>query len=247
MILLVGGQKGGAGKTNLATNLSAYLSSKGFDLIIIDTDSKQNSSAKWASRRRSQKDLSSIQCVLAHDDIRDTVKDLSNRYQVVIVDAGGRDSKEFRTALAVADICLTPFVPSQHDVDTLPLVDDLIEQIKVYNPNLKGFAIFSNCPQNRSAREKRVQEYRDILQEELSQLQLMNAYIVNRIAYTDTASSGRGVTEMNDAKASYEIKALAKELLNVEITNEEPTTERNTKRGTGSASRSGEQLETESS
>lgn len=212
MILLIGGQKGGAGKTNITTNLAAYLVGLEKDLIIVDTDRAQNSSAKWAARRRATNEIKQVQCVLAHDDVRDTIKDLAKRYEIVIVDAGGRDSKEFRTALAVADICLAPFVPSQHDVDTLPLVNDLIEQIKVYNPNLIGYAMFSNCPQNKAAREKRINEYREVLAEELTELKLLNTEIVNRIAYTDTATNGRGVTEMDDEKAAQEIISLAKEV-----------------------------------
>ena len=57
MILLIGGQKGGCGKTNLSTNLSAYLVGKGIDLILLDTDKAQNSSAKWAARRRIREDV----------------------------------------------------------------------------------------------------------------------------------------------------------------------------------------------
>jgi len=212
MIILIGGQKGGAGKTNITTNLSAYLVGLNKDLIIVDTDRAQNSSAKWAARRRGIDGIKQVQCVLSHDDVRETIKDLDKRYEIVIVDAGGRDSKEFRTALAVSDICLTPFVPSQHDVDTLPLVNDLIEQIKVYNPNLTGYAVFSNCPQNKSAREKRINEYRETLAEELTELTVLKTEIINRIAYTDTATSGLGVTEMKNEKAAHEIKSLAQEI-----------------------------------
>ena len=212
MILLIGGQKGGAGKTNITTNLAAYLVGKAIDLIVIDTDRSQNSSAKWAARRREVSNAKQVQCVLAHEDIREVVQDLNKRYDLVLIDAGGRDSKEFRTSLAVANVCLTPFVPSQHDVDTLPLVNDLIEQIKVFNPELTGYAVFSNCPQNKSAREKRINEYREVLKEELTELTLLKTEIINRIAYTDTATNGLGVTEMNDEKASSEIESLYREI-----------------------------------
>jgi chromosome partitioning protein len=137
---------------------------------------------------------------------------LDKRYELVMIDAGGRDSKEFRTSLAVANVCLTPFVPSQHEVDTLPLVNDLIEQIKVFNPELTGYAVFSNCPQNKSAREKRINEYRVALKDELTELTLLNTEIINRIAYTDTATNGLGVTEMDDEKALGEIESLYQEI-----------------------------------
>jgi len=211
LILLIGGQKGGCGKTNLATNLAAYLVGNGVDLILLDTDKAQNSSAKWAARRRVRGDVPKVNSILAHDDIRDTANDLAERYELVIVDAGGRDSMEFRTALTVADICLTPFAPSQHDMDTLPLVNDLVNQAKMYNTKLKAYAVLSNCPQNKQAREKRVADIGKMF-EELPEFLLLKTQIINRIAYTDSASSGNGVTEMRDEKAAEEIKQLAGEI-----------------------------------
>jgi len=211
MILLIGGQKGGCGKTNLATNLAAYLVGSGVDLILLDTDKAQNSSAKWAARRRSRNDVPKVNSLLAYDDIRDTANDLAERYELVIIDAGGRDSMEFRTALTVADICLTPFVPSQHDMDTLPLVNDLINQARVFNTQLKAYAVLSNCPQNKQAREKRLVDIGEVF-EELPEFLLLKTQIINRIAYTDSASTGSGVTEMKDIKAAKEIKQLAGEL-----------------------------------
>jgi len=214
MIILIGGQKGGCGKTNIATNLSAYLvQEKNIDLILIDTDKTQNSSGKWAKRRQLQKDSVNVNSVHISDNVAEEVRDLDKRYELVIIDSGGRDSIEFRTALCVADICIIPFSPSQHDIDTLPLVNDLIEQSKIINPKLKAWAMFSNCPQNKGAREKRIKEIKGFVFDDLEQIELLETVIVNRIAYTDTASSGLGVTEGEDKTASNEIKQLAKEVL----------------------------------
>ena len=50
MILLVGGQKGGAGKTTVATNIACYLKHLGKDVILVDSD-KQNSTTSWIQYR----------------------------------------------------------------------------------------------------------------------------------------------------------------------------------------------------
>lgn len=211
MKILIGGQKGGCGKTNLATNLAVYYVNKGFDLTILDTDKAQNSAAKWAARRSRNTKLLRVNCTLAHGDIRHTVDDLAKRYQLVIIDAGGNYSQEFRTALAVADKCLIPFVPSQYDIDTLPLVNDTINQIKIINAGLKAYAVPSNCPQNTKARELRLAANSEIF-DELKEIELLDLMVVNRIAFADTAKSGNGVTEMKDKKAALEITNLAREL-----------------------------------
>lgn len=134
LVIAVGGQKGGGGKTTFVTNLAAYLvQKKDVDLTLVDTDSKQNSAGKWSVRRRGQENAKNVMCQLIDGDLREPIKDLKKRYQMVLIDAGGRDSAEFRTSLLVADICLIPFAPSQYDIDTLPFVNDLVEQSRVYN------------------------------------------------------------------------------------------------------------------
>lgn len=211
MKILVGGQKGGSGKTNLATNLAVYWVNKGHDLILLDTDKAQNSSAKWAARRAQIHDVIRVNCTCSHDDIRHTVNDLAGRYELIIIDAGGSYSHEFRTGLTVADKCLIPFVPSRHDIDTLPLVNDTINQIKVMNPKLKAFAVPSNCPQNVKARKLRLEKHCEVF-DDLTDIELLNMEVVSRIAYTDTADSGYGVTEMKDKQAAQEITNIARSL-----------------------------------
>ena len=52
MIILVGGEKGGTGKTTLATNLAQMRASAGKDVLLIDSD-KQESASSWAGQRHS--------------------------------------------------------------------------------------------------------------------------------------------------------------------------------------------------
>ena len=46
MIILIGGEKGGPGKTTIATNLAAMKTKKTNDLLLIDTD-KQPTASYW--------------------------------------------------------------------------------------------------------------------------------------------------------------------------------------------------------
>ena len=50
MIVLIGGEKGGTGKTTLATNLAQMRAARGHDVLLVDTD-KQESASSWASLR----------------------------------------------------------------------------------------------------------------------------------------------------------------------------------------------------
>ena len=50
MIVLIGGEKGGTGKTTIATNLAALRAMAGRDVLLVDTD-PQGSASYWTTSR----------------------------------------------------------------------------------------------------------------------------------------------------------------------------------------------------
>ena len=67
MIILVGNEKGGVGKTTLATNLAVAAQMDNKDVLLIDTD-QQMSSTYWAKVREENTDLKDITCVYRKGD-----------------------------------------------------------------------------------------------------------------------------------------------------------------------------------
>ena len=49
-IILIGGEKGGTGKTTLAVNIAAARARDGHDVLLVDTD-PQGSASYWAAAR----------------------------------------------------------------------------------------------------------------------------------------------------------------------------------------------------
>jgi chromosome partitioning protein len=133
---------------------------------------------------------------------------LEKRYQVVVVDAGGRDSKELRTAAAVTSLLLTPIKTSQADLETLPKVNELVGLARSFNPDLKAFAVLCMAPSNPAIRE--VAEAQELLGE-FDNIRLDATVIRDRKIYRDALLAGRGEIEMNNGKAKAEIRALAME------------------------------------
>ncbi|RYF38499.1 MAG: chromosome partitioning protein ParA, partial [Cytophagaceae bacterium] len=68
MILLLGGEKGGSGKSCLAQNLAVWLQARGGDVLLLDAD-PQGTTADWAAERSAQGDLPAIPVVQAHGNI----------------------------------------------------------------------------------------------------------------------------------------------------------------------------------
>jgi len=206
---MVGSQKGGSGKSTLAVNICALLAGKDFNVMLVDAD-RQTTATNWAEDREERQILKRVNFVQKYDNIRETLKDLNNHYDFVVVDAAGRDSKELRTGMTAADILLIPFKPSQPDLDTIPKMVELISQAQEYNENLKALGVITMAPSNPIVREsKEAQEYLANYPE----ITLLNTLIRDRKVYRDAMSSGNGVTELNNPKAKIETESLIKEIL----------------------------------
>ena len=212
MILLIGAEKGGVGKSTIASNLAVHLAREGVDVVLLDTDT-QATCARFVERRNEAAAVPELHCVQRTGDVAPALRDLATRYQVVIVDAGGRDSKELRTAASVADLMLTPVRASQADLETLPKVNELIGLAKGFNPALQAYAVLSMAPTNPVIRE--VDDARELLAD-FDQLQLADTVIRDRKVYRDALLAGRGVVELDNGQAKAEIQLLAQEFFETE-------------------------------
>lgn len=207
MIILFGGEKGGTGKTTLATNMVAMLSRDSDDVLLIDTD-KQGSANSW-SLVREEVGLP-IHCMQKFGNgIASAIKDLGKRYEHVVVDAGGRDSVELRASMVVADTLIIPLQASQFDIWTLGAMDELVEQVKALNPNLKAFSVLNRANTNPSVSE--VEDAKSAFRE-IKHIKLLQFVMRDRIAYRRAIRGGLGVFELTqpDSKAAAEVHNLFK-------------------------------------
>ena len=209
MIILVGSQKGGCGKSTTAVNISAVLAYEGKDVVLVDAD-RQCTAANWALDRAQHSELPTVHCVQKYENIRETLLDLNKRYEYVIVDAAGRDSRELRTGLTAAHILIVPFRPSQPDLDTLPRLQEIVIQAKDLNPELKVYGLLTMTPTNTMIKEE--EEAQGYLSD-YPEFELLNSSLCDRKVYRDAMSEGMGVVEMTNRKARDEVHALRKEVL----------------------------------
>ncbi len=140
-VIVVGNEKGGAGKTTTAMHLAAFLLGRGFAVGTLDLDIRQRSFSRyienrlrWAERRRmpmpehieipkAQGDrLSVIQDMEQRNFIR-AMAHLRSRCRFIVADCPGADSYLSRLAHAMADTLITPVNDSFVDFDLLARVD----------------------------------------------------------------------------------------------------------------------------
>lgn len=219
MIVVIGGEKGGTGKSTLACNLSVLRSRAGRDVLLLDTD-KQGSAAAFAAIRAEGGVEPRISCLqkFCAPGVKECarallqeIKDLSTRYQDIIIDVGGRDSAEFRTSLVVANRVYVPVQASQFDILTLDKVNEIIAQARGLNTELEAYILINRASTNPSVSE--AADAADFIAD-LSEVKAARSVVRERISFRHATRDGKAVTEASnqDAKACAELIALYEEI-----------------------------------
>lgn len=212
MIILIGGEKGGSGKSCLAQNLAVLLQKRERDVLLVDAD-PQGTTTDWATERADNDSLPALTSVQLSGNIRHAVLDQAKRYGVLVIDAGGQDSEALRSAMTVATHLLLPFRPKRRDLKTLVNVEKLVRLAKAVNPEMRVRAVITQCP----ALPSQVQRILDAKETCRSfGVDCLDAVTTSRNVYDDADENGASVFESNgDPKAADEIAAIAKEFLEV--------------------------------
>lgn len=206
MITVVGGTKGGSGKSTVATNLAVMLAAAGRDVLLVDADDQETSSDFTAMRNETRPGGAGYTCVaLTGRAVMTEVKRLAPKYQEIIVDTGGRDTVSQRAALAICNTYLVPFAPRSFDVWTLDKVAELIEEARALNPDLRALAFINRA----DAQGKDNAEAAELLASKPA-LEFIPTAIGNRKAFANAASQGLAVVELrpHDIKANEEMGKL---------------------------------------
>jgi chromosome partitioning protein len=209
MLIVSGGEKGGTGKTAIATNLAVCLASRGRDVLLVDSD-PQRSSAKWAERRSKLPEaatLARVNWVELRGDVFTSLTDLHGRYQDIIVDVGGADSIELRTAVAAADRLYSPMVPSECDLETAAELNELVGKVRALgNRALTAHVVLNQAPTHYQNEE--VAETMAALAD-YPNLCLAKTVICHRKALRDAYRARRSVVELAGEYADRKVRLAA--------------------------------------
>ncbi|SHO52030.1 division plane positioning ATPase MipZ [Desulfopila aestuarii] len=213
MIIIIGCNKGGAGKSTLATNLAVGLTLRGKDIVLVDAD-RQRSASKWHQYRIEENHKPDMLVVAKEDNIAVDLSKLNEKYEFVIVDVAGRNSRELITGATVADLLIAPHQASQLDLDTLNELHEQLIRIKDLNPDLEAYIYHSMAHTNASVKENEREEFINYAAEfpQLKQMQSMNFY---RKVYRDVIPQGLSVLESDNVQAKAEMNQFIDEILRI--------------------------------
>lgn len=203
-IIAVLNQKGGVGKTTIATHLARALQLSGFDVLLVDSD-PQGSARDWAAVREEQ-----TVPVIGID--RPTIdRDLKNitKKDFVIIDGAPQIHDLLISAIKASEFILIPVQPSPYDIwATSDLVNLIKQRIEITNGALKAAFVISRAIKGTKIGKEVIYALNDY------ELPVLKTKITQRVIYPTSATQGETVLDKEPtSEAATEIKNLLQEIL----------------------------------
>jgi len=203
-VIAVLNQKGGSGKTTIATHLARALQLDGRDVLLVDSD-PQGSARDWAAVRDDQP----VPVVgIDRPTIDRDLKSLAKK-DFVVIDGAPQAADLAVSAIKAADFILIPVQPSPYDIwATSDLVDLVKQRIEVTDGKLRAAFVVSRAIKGTRIGEEVTQAL------EGYGLPILAARVTQRVSYPGTAASGTTVMDAEpNGDAAREIRALTEELM----------------------------------
>ena len=201
-VIAVLNQKGGSGKTTIATHLARALQLDGADVLLVDSD-PQGSARDWAAVREDQP-----LTVVGID--RPTIdRDLKNvaRKDFVVIDGAPQAADLAVSAIKAADFVLIPVQPSPFDGWASAEMLALLNGARIYRPELAARFLLNRCGARTVIARETAQTLAD------RDPPLLATTIGQRVAFAEAAQTGRLVSETDGGeRAALEVTALVAEI-----------------------------------
>ena len=199
-------QKGGSGKTTIATHLARAIQLKGFSVLLVDSD-PQGSSRDWAAVNEENP----VPVVgIDRPTIERDLKRIAEK-DYVIIDGAPQAADLAISAIKASDIIIIPVQPSPYDIwATSDLVDLVKQRIEMTDGKLKAAFVVS-----RTIKGTKIGKEISVALSDYG-LPVLKTSITQRVIYPTSASIGSSVLDEEPAgEASKEINNLINEILSI--------------------------------
>jgi chromosome partitioning protein len=205
-IIAVVNQKGGTGKTTVATNLATLFAHKGTEVLLVDADPQQ-SALEWQRDRPAH--LPQVSVVgLPAPNLHGEMPRLQEKYPVILIDGGGPATATARATVAVADFLLVPTLASLPDArSTQRFFQEVVEEVAAIKGRISGAILLSMVKTGTVFNVSGQGQIKDL------GYPVLQTTLSHRITYQEAFAQGMSVGEYDPrSKAAEEVQALFEEL-----------------------------------
>lgn len=198
-------QKGGAGKTTLATCVARELVLQGEEVVLVDADS-QGSARDW----RAATDAETVPVVgLDRPTLDRDIKVLNpTGAKWIIIDGAGRSEPMTASAIRAADVVLIPVHPSPYDIWAASDIVDLVKSRQMVTDGKPKAAFIISKMIKRTRLSGEVNEALEGFE-----IPVFKAHTTQRQAYPTAAAQGLTPSDIEpEGDAAKEIAAITHEL-----------------------------------
>jgi chromosome partitioning protein len=202
-VIAVLNQKGGAGKTTIATHLARAVQLAGSSVLLVDSD-PQGSARDWAAVREDQPvPVVGIDRPTIDRDLKSIAKK-----DYVVIDGAPQAADLAVSAIKAATFILIPVQPSPYDIwATADLVELVKQRIEVTDGRLQAAFVVSRAIKGTKIGAEVTGALIDY------GLPVLEARITQRVSYPSTAANGTTVLDNEpDGDAAREVRALLEEI-----------------------------------
>lgn len=214
MIIEIGNEKGGVGKSTFAITLSAYLALQKYSVVLVDTDS-QKTSSKWGELRSHHGLPHNFVIVDKSVDPTEHIRKLAETYDAVVVDVGARDYSRLGDLAKIVDLWIAPTKVGQADLESTAELAYAFEKADRNHKSGKiPLVIVANSVPG-SWNSSEGEDAISVLRDALPNVPVMGNMVRDRKVWRDAHKLGRSIFEMplrDREKAENEFKAMFKEV-----------------------------------
>jgi chromosome partitioning protein len=200
MIITVGQQKGGVGKTTIAICIAGELSKRNYDVALVDSD-PQRSSCQWAELGNLEFPVHEIG--MENTTIGDWALEVKGvRAEITVIDTAPSE-RQLAASIALADLVLVPCTASGLDIEATERTVAIIRAVRGRRPSHLAVIIVPNRIDRRTLEGQQ-------LERELQTFgEIVGPAIGSRSSFVRAFAAGQSITELApDDVADLEIQKL---------------------------------------
>ena len=212
MLVAIGHQKGGVGKSTVCFNLAAILQKiKNISLEVVDLDVQQTITLNNYTRNENGLKPFNVRTFNNLEDFKNYISS-DNDSKIILVDTGGFDSSLNRSVALYADLVITPVSDSFVELQGLKTYEKVLQELSaaISEPVIAHVLLNNVDP-----RRKNFTELKEFINKS-ENFETFETVINRRIDFRDSIATGQSVVEFNkNGKSAGEIISLTKEIKSI--------------------------------